>query len=103
MFQRLAKAEAAIHGVPIDQVHFHEIGAVDSLVDVVGFVSAMERLGIEAVYCSPLPWVAAQSRLSMASCRFLLRQLWPSWPKPALPRSPVRGTENWLHPLARRC
>jgi len=55
VFQRLARVEAAVHGVPVDHIHFHEIGAVDSLVDIVGFVSALERLGIEAVYCSPLP------------------------------------------------
>ena len=54
VFRRLARAEAAVHGTTIDQVHFHEIGAVDSLVDIVGFVWALERLGIEAVHCSPL-------------------------------------------------
>ncbi len=55
VFRRIARAEAAIHGTTVEQVHFHEIGAVDSLVDVVGFACAVERLAIEAVYCSPLP------------------------------------------------
>ena len=54
VFRRLAQAEAAVHGTSIDQVHFHELGAVDSLVDIVGFVWALERLDIEAVHCSPL-------------------------------------------------
>ncbi len=54
VFRRIARAEAAVHGVGIEAVHFHEIGAVDSLVDVVGFVCALERLGIEAVYSSAL-------------------------------------------------
>jgi hypothetical protein len=54
VFRRLALAEATIHGSPIDQVHFHELGAVDTLVDVVGFVYALDRLGIQAVYSSPL-------------------------------------------------
>jgi uncharacterized protein (TIGR00299 family) protein len=54
VFRRLAQAEATVHGTSIDQVHFHEIGAVDSLVDIVGFVWALERLDIEAVHCSPL-------------------------------------------------
>jgi uncharacterized protein (TIGR00299 family) protein len=53
-FRRLAQAEATAHGVDIEEVHFHEIGAVDTLVDVVGFVSALERLEIEAVFSSPL-------------------------------------------------
>ena len=55
VLRRLAQAEAAVHGVGVEQVHFHELGAVDTLVDVVGFVCALERLGITAVYCSPLP------------------------------------------------
>jgi uncharacterized protein (TIGR00299 family) protein len=54
VFHRIARVEAAIHGVAVDQIHFHEIGAVDSLVDIVGFVCALDRLGIEAVYSSPL-------------------------------------------------
>jgi pyridinium-3,5-bisthiocarboxylic acid mononucleotide nickel chelatase len=54
VFRRIASAEAAIHGTSIEDVHFHEIGAVDTIVDVVGFVCALRRLGIEAVYSSPL-------------------------------------------------
>jgi hypothetical protein len=54
VFRRIARAEAAIHGTTVEEVHFHEIGAVDSLVDVVGFACALERLGIERVYSSPL-------------------------------------------------
>jgi uncharacterized protein (TIGR00299 family) protein len=54
IFHRLATAEATVHGTTIDQVHFHELGAVDTLVDVVGFVCALDRLEIHAVYSSPL-------------------------------------------------
>jgi uncharacterized protein (TIGR00299 family) protein len=44
-----------VHGTTIDQIHFHELGAVDSLVDVVGFVSGLARLGVARLYASPLP------------------------------------------------
>jgi hypothetical protein len=55
VFERLARVEAGIHGVSVDQVHFHEIGAVDSLVDVVGFVAGLERLLVEQVFASSVP------------------------------------------------
>jgi hypothetical protein len=52
VFRRLAEAEAAVHGVPIEAVHFHEVGAVDAIVDVVGAVLAVDRLGPDRVLCS---------------------------------------------------
>ena len=54
--QRLAEVEAAVHGIEVQEVHFHEVGAVDTLVDVVGGFWALEQLGIEEVHCSHLPW-----------------------------------------------
>lgn len=55
IFQKLAEAEGKIHNLPPDRVHFHEVGAVDSIVDVVGTVLSVLLLEIESVYCSPLP------------------------------------------------
>lgn len=55
VFERLARAEAAVHGVEPDQVHFHETGALDAIVDVVGTVAGLEALGVESVYASSLP------------------------------------------------
>ena len=54
VFERLADAEAEVHGSTREQVHFHEVGAVDALVDVVGTVEALRALGVEEVYASPL-------------------------------------------------
>lgn len=53
VFQRLADAEAAVHGIPPEQVHFHEVGATDALVDIVGSCLALEQLGAEQLYCAP--------------------------------------------------
>lgn len=55
VFKRLAKAEAKLHHVKIEDVVFHEVGAVDSIVDIVGAAIALEALGVEEVYASPLP------------------------------------------------
>lgn len=55
IFQRLAAAEAKVHGVSVEEVHFHEVGAVDSLVDVVGGLLCLELLGVEQLYSSALP------------------------------------------------
>jgi len=54
VFRLLGQAEAAVHQVPLEQVHFHEVGAVDSIADVVGACLALELLGIEEVHCSPV-------------------------------------------------
>ena len=54
IFFRLAGAEAKVHGVRVDRLHFHEMGSMDTLIDVAGAVLGMELLGLERIYCSPL-------------------------------------------------
>jgi uncharacterized protein (TIGR00299 family) protein len=55
IFRRLGQVEASIHGMPIEQVHLHELGGVDTIVDVVGALIGLDELGIQQVYASPLP------------------------------------------------
>ena len=54
LFRRLGEAEAAIHAMPIEKVHLHEVGAIDSIVDIVGAVYGMDWLGVDRVIASPL-------------------------------------------------
>ena len=55
IFRRMAEVEAGIHGTTLDHVHLHELGGVDTIVDVVGCLVGLDALGIEKVYASPLP------------------------------------------------
>ena len=54
LFERLGKAEAAIHGTPLDRVHLHEVGALDSIIDIVCAVHALESLQVDRIVASPL-------------------------------------------------
>lgn len=54
VFRVLGQAEASVHGVDIEKVHFHEVGAVDSICDIAGICLALDLLGIEQIYCSPI-------------------------------------------------
>ena len=54
VFQRLGEAEAKVHGIPLAKVHFHEVGAVDSICDIVGACAGFHLLGVDAIYSSTL-------------------------------------------------
>jgi uncharacterized protein (TIGR00299 family) protein len=62
IFQRLAQAEATIHGTTPEEVTFHEVGAVDSIVDIVGAALALDLLDVTDVYCSELPLTSGRVR-----------------------------------------
>jgi pyridinium-3,5-bisthiocarboxylic acid mononucleotide nickel chelatase len=55
VFRKLAEAEGAVHGVPPEQVHFHEVGATDAIVDIVGTCLGLDWLGVDQVMCSAMP------------------------------------------------
>lgn len=55
VLRRLGEAEAAVHGVPVEEVELHELGDLDTLADIVGGVLGLEMLGVERLYSSPLP------------------------------------------------
>ncbi len=61
-FRRLGEAEAKVHGIDIDKVHFHEVGAVDAIVDLVGTAIGLDLLGVDQLLCSPLPLSRGMSR-----------------------------------------
>jgi len=55
IFRRLGEAEAQVHQVDLDAVHFHEVGSTDAIVDIVGSAIGLHLLGVQEIYCSPLP------------------------------------------------
>jgi uncharacterized protein (TIGR00299 family) protein len=54
IFERLGEAEASVHGIPVERIHFHEVGALDTIVDVAGAIIGLNLLGIHEVYASAL-------------------------------------------------
>ena len=64
MFTELARAEGKVHGLPPEEVHFHEVGAVDSIVDIVGVCIAMDLMGADRVLFSPINTGSGQVRIS---------------------------------------
>ncbi|NEQ64143.1 MAG: nickel pincer cofactor biosynthesis protein LarC [Symploca sp. SIO2D2] len=55
VFRKLAEAEGAVHGITPEKVHFHEVGAIDAMVDIIGTCLGLDWLGIDQLYCSALP------------------------------------------------
>jgi uncharacterized protein (TIGR00299 family) protein len=64
IFTRLADAEAKVHGTTRDKIHFHEVGAVDAIIDIVGAVAGVHALGITKIYASPVPLGAGWAKMA---------------------------------------
>jgi pyridinium-3,5-bisthiocarboxylic acid mononucleotide nickel chelatase len=68
IFNALAGAEARVHGTSIDQVHFHEIGAADSIADIVGAAVGWDLLGVDRIMCSPAPTGVGRIKIAHGEC-----------------------------------
>ncbi|MBL9123441.1 MAG: nickel pincer cofactor biosynthesis protein LarC [Planctomycetaceae bacterium] len=68
IFQKLAEAEAKVHGSTIQKVHFHEVGAIDSIADIVGAAIGWDLLGVERIECSPIPTGRGTIEIAHGKC-----------------------------------
>ena len=81
IFRRLAEAEAKVHGSTIEKVHFHEVGAVDSIADIVGAAIGWDLLGVERIVASPVPTGTGFVEIAHGDARF------PRRPRPSCSRA----------------
>lgn len=68
IFTAVADAEAKVHGMPVEKVHFHEVGAIDSIVDILGAAVGFDLLAADELVCSPLPPGRGQIRIDHGTC-----------------------------------
>ncbi|MEM9702286.1 MAG: LarC family nickel insertion protein, partial [Planctomycetota bacterium] len=68
LFVTIAEAEARVHGSTPEAIHFHEVGAVDSIVDLVGCAVAFDLLGVDRITCSPIPTGRGRVRIAHGIC-----------------------------------
>ena len=91
VFERLAVAEGRVHRVPADEVHFHEVGALDALADVVGVVAGFAHLALDRLAASPVTLGSGSARARTASSRCPVPPSWSCSPAYRSPAGPVRA------------
>src|SRR4029077_17370844 len=68
IFEAIAQAEAKVHGTTVEKIHFHEVGAIDSIVDIVAAAVGFDLLGANEIVCSPVPTGRGQVRIAHGVC-----------------------------------
>ena len=68
IFQRIGEAEAKVHGVPVEQVHFHEVGAIDSIADICGAAIGWDLLQVDRIVASPIPTGTGTVQIAHGRC-----------------------------------
>ncbi len=96
VFNRLAQAEATVHGTSIESVHFHEVGAIDAILDIVGFCWAIERLEIQEIYSTALP--LPRGSIHCAHGRFPNPGPATAWLMQGIPSTPVDFDREMVTP-----